>query len=267
MRHRHAIVIAAVFGLACGGVAAASSLTGSQAPPPRERAADPPPPSAPLTVSPHAAAAVLLRSRTVALASVVRRVEGAGRRVALTFDDGDPVWWRRALRVLRARRVKATFFILGPYVGRAPGLARRTLAEGHAIGSHGWTHAIMTTETAARARVELVRSKGSWWAAARATPTPFLRPPYGMFDRETRRVAARAGFTRLILWDVDPEDWREPGARVIARRVLSKVRPGSIVLLHLKRQTVRALPAILRGLRRRGLTPVTVPVLLRAATA
>lgn len=276
MRHRHAIVIAAAaFALACGGAAAAASLSGSPAgtaassgaggspatPLPREVSLPP------WAASPHAAAAVLSRAHAVAPATVVRRVDGAGRRVALTFDDGDPRWWRRVLHVLRRRHVRATFFILGGYVRANPDLARGTLADGHAIGSHGCSHALMTDETEAQVRVELARSCRAWRMATGVTPRPYLRPPYGAYDGVTRRLAADVGFTRFILWDVDPEDWRAPGARVIVRRVLREVRPGSIVLFHLERQTAWALPAILRGLRARHLTPVTVPGLLRAAVA
>jgi peptidoglycan/xylan/chitin deacetylase (PgdA/CDA1 family) len=67
------------------------------------------------------------------------------------------------------------------------------------------------------------------------------------------------------MWDVDPQDWREPGASVIASRVLSHVRPGSIVVMHLRPQTAAALPAILRGLRARGYKAVSLPELFRAA--
>jgi peptidoglycan-N-acetylglucosamine deacetylase len=198
-------------------------------------------------------------------AQVWRRVDGAGRRVALTFDDGDVRAWRRILRVLEAHRARATFFVLGRYVSAAPSLARRTLADGDAVGSHGWSHAIMARESAGQIRGELQRSSAPWRAAAGATPMPYLRPPYGIYGRETLRVAAAQGFTRIVLWDVDPEDWRAPGPRVIVLRVLHAVRPGSIVLLHVKPQTAAALPAILRGLRTRGLRPVTVPELLMAA--
>ncbi len=196
---------------------------------------------------------------------VWRRVDGVGRRVALTFDDGDVGAWKAILATLKAGRAHATFFVLGPFVSGSPHLARRTLAEGHAIGSHGYTHALMTRESAAEVCGELERSSRPWWAAARATPMPYLRPPYGIYDRRTLAVARSAGFARIVLWDVDPEDWRSPGAGVIAQRVLRNVRPGSIVLLHLRPQTAAALPAILRGLRARGYKVVSLPELFRAA--
>jgi peptidoglycan-N-acetylglucosamine deacetylase len=209
--------------------------------------------------------AALTRAAGRPEAQIWRRAKGAGRRVALTFDDGDLGAWRRILRVLEAHRVRATFFILGRYVSAAPSLARRTLADGDAIGTHGWTHSIMAYESAGEIRGELQRSSAPWRTAAGGTPMPYLRPPYGIYDRKTLRVAAAQGFDRIVLWDVDPEDWRSPGTRVIVRRVLRAARPGSIVLLHVKPQTAAALPAIIRGLRARRLEPVTVPQLLSAA--
>jgi len=94
---------------------------------------------------------------------------------------------------------------------------------------------------------------------------PYCRPPYGAFNAATIRASAAAGYCRVILWDVDPQDWSQPGAGVIASRVLSHVRPGSIVCMHLTPQTAAALQAILRGLRARGFKCVSLPELFRAA--
>jgi peptidoglycan/xylan/chitin deacetylase (PgdA/CDA1 family) len=293
--HRNAILIAAVLAaLALGGFLVTTSMTGApigagahgeMAASPSGAVASPFTPSPPASsgdVTPSSAVAAsagpgLRRANSesaraaaregsgASVARAWRRIDGAGRRVALTFDDGAAGPWRRILRTLKAWGARATFFVLGPYVSANPELARRTLTEGHAVGSHGWSHAVMTGLTAAQVRRELERSSVPWWTAAHATPAPYLRPPYGRYDRRTRRVAGALGFTRLVLWDVDPEDWRSPRAAVIARRVLRNVRPGSIVLLHIKRRTASALPAILRGLRARDLRPVSLPELFRAA--
>jgi peptidoglycan-N-acetylglucosamine deacetylase len=190
-------------------------------------------------------------------------VPGAGRRVALTFDDSGDGPWSSILRTLKAYRSHATFFVLGPSVNAR--LARRTLADGNAVGSHGWTHSVMTREGYNGVRRELIRSIAPWWAAAGAVPVPYCRPPYGSFNRTTLAAAGSAGFTRVVLWDVDPRDWTGPGSGVIAQRVLSHIHPGAIVCMHLRAQTAAALPAILRGLHARGYKAVSVPELFRAA--
>jgi peptidoglycan/xylan/chitin deacetylase (PgdA/CDA1 family) len=205
----------------------------------------------------------VFRDYRPAKASVWRHVSGAGKRVALTFDDGGDGPWASMLRTLKAYHAHATFFPLGPWVNGA--LARKTIASGNAIGSHGWTHTDMTRQSYGGVRSELTRSIGPWWRAAKAVPVPYCRPPYGSYNSATLVAAGSAGFVRVILWDVDPRDWTEPGSGVIAQRVLSHVHSGAIVCMHLRPQTAAALPAILRGLRARGYKAVTIPELFRAA--
>jgi peptidoglycan/xylan/chitin deacetylase (PgdA/CDA1 family) len=205
------------------------------------------------------------RNYRPAPARVWRRVRGAGRRVALTFDDGGAGPWASILNSLKAYHAHATFFALAPYAAASPSLVRRTIAEGHAAGAHGWTHTAMTRRSYSGVRGEWIRSEPPWWDAAGATPVPYCRPPYGDYNRTTVAASGSAGFTRVILWDVDPRDWSEPGSAVIAQRVLSAVHPGAIVVLHLRGQTAAALPTILRGLRARGYKAVSLPELFRAA--
>ena len=81
-----------------------------------------------------------------------------------------------------------------------------------------------------------------------------LRPSYGAYDDRVRRIAYRLGYERLVLWSVDTHDW-EPGrsARSIVR-LASGARPGSIILMHCARNaTAKALPAIIRDYRERGI--------------
>lgn len=77
---------------------------------------------------------------------------------------------------------------------------------------------------------------------------------------------ARSLGLSTVAWDVDPQDWSNPGVRTIVNRVLSAVHPGAIILMHDgyqdRAQTAQALPLIIKGLKRRGYTPVTLPVLL-----
>jgi peptidoglycan/xylan/chitin deacetylase (PgdA/CDA1 family) len=207
----------------------------------------------------------VFRTYRPAPARVWRHVSGAGRRVALTFDDGGAGPWASMLSTLKRYHSHATFFPLGPYLASSASLMRRTIAEGHAVGSHGWTHTVMTRQSYGAVRGEWIRSEAPWWNAAGATPVPYCRPPYGDYNGSTLAASASVGFTRVILWDVDPRDWSAPGAGVVAQRVLSHVRSGSIVVMHLRGQTASALPAILRGLRARGYKAVSLPELFRAA--
>lgn len=194
------------------------------------------------------------------------RVGGAGNRVALTFDDGySASAWSSILTTLRARGVHATFFVNGVHVAAFPSLARRTVAAGHAIGSHGYSHAGFFGLSAAEIYQEVARDRSIWWSVARASPLPFVRTPFGIYDATVLYAVGQAGYARVIVWDVDPADWQGPPSSTIVGRVLSCVRPGSIVLMHLQPSTAAALPAIISGLRARGLRPVTLPAMFRAA--
>lgn len=200
--------------------------------------------------------------------AVWHRVEGAGPRVALTFDDCDrPGAWAGILDVLAHEAATGTFFANGMRVVEQPALARRTVAEGHAVGSHGWDHARLPGLPGEEVRRRLRLDHRAWYTLTGATPVPWFRPPYGALDDVVLCTAREAGYRHTVLWDVDPEDWTEPGARAVAERVLSKARPGSIVGMHVVEHTAEALPSVIRGLRDRGLELVVVPDLVATAPA
>ncbi len=139
------------------------------------------------------------------------------------------------------------------------------MQEGHACGVHGWTHSMMTRQSAGQVQSEWLRNAAPWWSATGYSPVPYCRPPYGDMNGSTTSASAAIGFYRVILWDVDPRDWSQPGAGVIASRVLSHVHPGAIVCMHLTPQTAQALPTILSGLRARGYKAASLPEMFHAA--
>jgi peptidoglycan/xylan/chitin deacetylase (PgdA/CDA1 family) len=193
----------------------------------------------------------------------VRSAERAGDRVALTFDDCYDVGaWQRILSALAASDAGGSFFCLGPNVLAHPALARRTVAAGHTIGAHGWDHANASSLSASHLRDRVRREAAAWWQVARATSVPFYRPAYGEYDPEALRAVGDEGYAFTVLWDVDPSDWSRPGASSIVSRVVSHARSGSIVVLHVTDQTASALPALIRGLRDRGLELATLAELL-----
>jgi len=190
---------------------------------------------------------------------------GRSRLVALTFDDGPGRYTNAMLRELRKAGAGATFFLVGHAINRYPALPGRERAVG-AIGSHTMTHPNLSDVSRAKARREIAGGRA---AAQKASggPIDLFRPPYGVRTPAIDREVRRQGMAQ-ILWDVNSSDSRRSppvNAREIADRVLRHVRPGSIVLMHEdRRQTVRALRAILPALAQRGLRAVTVPELLAA---
>ncbi|MBI4260172.1 MAG: polysaccharide deacetylase family protein [Actinobacteria bacterium] len=211
-------------------------------------------------------AAEPFRSHRPVTTKVWRNVAGAGNRVALTFDDCVySAAWDRILDILAARGVKASFFCNATYVDRYPGLARRTAAAGHTIGSHTAEHRYLPALTWTQIRGQIAADQAAWWRVAETTPAPYFRPPYGAYDSDVLGAAGSIGFLRTVMWDVDPQDWALPGSSTIASRVISNSRAGSIVVLHVRDQTASALGAMITGLRNKGLEPVSLARLFRSA--
>lgn len=183
--------------------------------------------------------------------------------IALTFDDGPhPQNTPRLLDMLRARNVRATFYVIGQNVDRYPAIARRIVAEGHEIGNHTYTHPKLTSLGPSQVSREMARTEAAIGRAAGVKPRT-MRPPYGALTRAQRRTVYNEFGYPTILWSVDPEDWRRPGVGVVTSRILNRTTNGSIVLAHdLHAPTVSAMPGTMDGLLRKGFKFVTVSQLL-----
>jgi peptidoglycan-N-acetylglucosamine deacetylase len=177
---------------------------------------------------------------------------GFGNRIAITFDDGPtPGITERVLEELRQRDLRATFFVIGNKVNLRPDLLQRTVAEGHEIANHTFTHPKLSSLSESRVIQELELCQEAVAKAVGEAPVWF-RPPYGAFRRNQGSMAVKEGLG-VMLWSVDPQDWRTPGVHSIVNTILSQTRPGSVILLHdLKQQTVDALPYVLDGLMKRN---------------
>ncbi|TMR24405.1 hydrolase [Nonomuraea turkmeniaca] len=174
--------------------------------------------------------------------------------VALTFDDGPGQYTDALLRQLRAHRARATFFVVGQNVAAYPGILRRTVAAGHEIGSHTWSHSDLTRLSPVGVRAELARTDQAIRAATGLVPR-LMRPPYGAFNASVRMQTTRP----LVMWSVDTLDWLHRDSTRVAKKTIKSVRPGSIVLFHdIHPTTVRAMPRILKTLSARGYKFVTV---------
>ncbi len=189
---------------------------------------------------------------------------GIGRRghVALTFDDGpDPASTPAILAELDRLSWKATFFMLGEMVRRAPGLASEVAAAGHDVGAHGDTHRSMLWRSH-KAIVDDIARARDVIADATGTPPRWFRPPYGHTPLGAVRAASRMGLT-TVLWTAWGRDWR---AEATPHSVVDDVTAGRLdrgtILLHDSdctsapacwRSTVGALPMLAVELANRGL--------------
>jgi peptidoglycan-N-acetylglucosamine deacetylase len=183
--------------------------------------------------------------------------------IAMTFDDGPSAEnTPRLLDMLKQRNIKATFFLIGQNVASNPDLVRRILSEGHEIGNHSWTHPQLSRLSDQKVTAEITKTHDAIKDASGFTPT-LLRPPYGAITSRQREWIENQFGLSIILWSVDPFDWKRPGASVITQRILSQARPGAIILSHdIHKQTVDAMPATLDSLMRKGFKFVTVSQLI-----
>jgi len=179
--------------------------------------------------------------------------------VALTFDDGPrSSTTGPLLDGLALREVPATFFLVGNRIPGNEDLVRRMAAEGHQIGIHTYDHVelkglsrqdfdLQVGKT--RALITQLVGEGNYW----------LRPPYGLMDRQAGQWCGGP----VILWSVDPEDWKDDNIDRIVAAVVEHVSDGDIILLHdLFPSSAQAALRVVDTLLARGCCFVTVEQLM-----
>ena len=187
--------------------------------------------------------------------------------IAMTFDDGPHATLTpKLLDLLAERHIKVTFFVLGECIEQNPEVLRRAAREGHEIGSHSWSHPQLNKMSDEAVRSQLRRTDDLIKSVTGKRPTLF-RPPYGaLTPRQRKWIHDEFGY-EIIMWDVDPYDWKEPGPVTVCNRILKETRPGSIVLSHdIHRGTVEAMPSTLEQLAAKHFKFVTVSELIASAT-
>jgi peptidoglycan-N-acetylglucosamine deacetylase len=189
-----------------------------------------------------------------------------GPYIALTFDDGPQAKLTpKLLDLLAAHHIKATFFVIGENVAEHPDVVARAAREGHEIGNHSWSHPNLGKMSDEAVRRQVHRAEDAIKAATGLRPT-LLRPPYGSLTARQKRWIHDEFRYRIILWDVDPLDWKRPGPSVVRNRIVKETRAGSIVLAHdIHPGTIEAMPAILDQLESKGFKFVTVSELIAMA--
>ena len=178
--------------------------------------------------------------------------------IALTFDDGPSGrYTERLLDGLLEREIHATFFLCGYRVDKYPSLAARIAQEGHEIGSHSDRHEFFTHMNADAVCADL-RAAAEKIASATGRTPELLRPPGGLYDLDVIRRSVCAD-SPIILWSVDPEDWRGKSAAGIAAYVTKRAKSGDIILLHdMHASSVDAALRIVDTLEAQGFIFVTV---------
>jgi peptidoglycan-N-acetylglucosamine deacetylase len=148
---------------------------------------------------------------------------------ALTFDDGPhPEFTPYLLDLLKRHRMHATFFMLGEAAEKYPDVVRQVAEGGHVIGNHSWDHPSFPL-ISWRERRSQIRDCAS--AIAPYGGQLLFRPPYGHQSLASRFDAWWLGY-RVVTWNVVVEDWFDRDAEWMAQRLVERIRPGCVILLH-----------------------------------
>lgn len=186
-------------------------------------------------------------------------------QVALTFDlSWGDVQIEPILKVLEDSKINATFFVSGEWADRHKDMIKEMKKAGFEIESHGMTHdKVYTSLKPNEIKRDLSLANQSLKKAGAGTPK-FVRPPEGKIN-ESAIQAASSLHQQVVLWDVDPQDYTNPGYKAIVSSVMASTQKGSIIRLHASdsaRQTDRALPLIIKGLQEKGYSFVTLSTLI-----
>ncbi len=191
----------------------------------------------------------------------LHKVSPTMKVIALTFDDGPKPDTAKLLDALKAKNVRATFFVVGKQIEKYPELAKRTCEEGHEIQNHTYGHGDLELLSPVEIERQIFRN----CAVARAVvgkSMRMMRPPGAHGAKRLREITQKFGI-RQVFWTANCSKLEGTNKQKIASYVLSKASPGGIVLMHnLDRVTLQALPEIIDSLRRKGYEFVTLSELI-----
>lgn len=184
--------------------------------------------------------------------------------IALTFHAaGELAIAHSILDILDSTKTPISVFAVGTFLKSEPAIAKRIISAGHDLGNHTMTHTQMKTISAAKVDSEilgcanelkkLIGNHGKWF-----------RPSGTQYSTALiRKSALKYGYKNCISYEVDSKDYQDPGKAAVISNVLGSVKNGSIVSMHFgHKNTVAALPTLLKQLESKGLTPVTLTQLL-----
>jgi len=187
---------------------------------------------------------------------------GDKKYIAITFDDGpESTHTARLLDGLAEYNAKATFFVLGHRLGKTADLIERMIAEEHSVGSHTYSHVSLTSVSKSTIAYQMDETN-TLLKAITGQDVTLLRPPYGNRNTQVAEMAGERGMS-LILWSIDPQDWKVRDAKKIADHLIERAKDGEIILLHdIYGTTVDGALMAIKELTAQGYVFITVDELL-----
>lgn len=175
------------------------------------------------------------------------------KKIAFTFDDGPSVYTKDLLKILKENNAKATFFVLGSRINKYNKIITTMQADGHQIGSHGYSHKAFTKLTNEELIKELKTTK-ELLEKYNVIPT-LVRPPYGSADERIKETVDYP----LIVWSVDTRDWEHRDSEKGTHIIIENIDDGSIILMHdIYKSTIETVKQVLPMLKKQGYEFVTI---------
>lgn len=189
-------------------------------------------------------------------------VETKEKKLALTFDAAwGAQYTDEILNILRKNNVKATFFLVGSWTDKYGDKVKKIKDMGHEIGNHSSTHPHFTQLDIEKIKEEIF-STSDKIKNITGEPTRLFRPPFGDYNSNVVRAVRETGHF-CVVWDVDSQDWTNPGEDVIYDRIMGSIGNGSIILFHNNaEQTPKVLDKLIKNIKKQGYEFVSLSELI-----
>lgn len=153
------------------------------------------------------------------------------KKIALTFDDGPSEFTLEVLELLKKCNAKATFFCIGKNIEKHPEIVKQIISEGHLVGNHSYNHSKFFDFYNARQIADEIEKTDELLEKFTSKKINFFRPPYGVTTPSIRRALKLTGH-KVIGWNIRSLDGGTKNQELILNRIIKRVSPGGIVLLH-----------------------------------
>ncbi|OXA94396.1 polysaccharide deacetylase family protein [Flavobacterium hercynium] len=184
------------------------------------------------------------------------------KKIALTFDDGPGIFTLDVLALLKKYNVKATFFCIGKNIETHPEILKQIITEGHLVGNHSYSHSTFFDFYNAKKIREEIEKTDLLLEKYTSKKINFFRPPYGVTTPSIRRALKKTGH-KVIGWNIRSLDGGTKNQNLIFNRIIKRVSPGGIVLLHdTASHSVLVLEQFLQFLQENNYTVVSTEELL-----
>ncbi|OIV42508.1 polysaccharide deacetylase [Flavobacterium johnsoniae] len=153
------------------------------------------------------------------------------KKIALTFDDGPTEFTLEVLELLKKYNAKAAFFCIGKNIEKHPKIIKQIIEEGHLVGNHSYSHSkFFDFYNAEQIKTE-IKKTDELLEKFTSKKINFFRPPYGVTTPSIRRALKITGH-KVIGWNIRSLDGGTKNQELIFSRIIKRVSPGGIVLLH-----------------------------------